>query len=94
MNMDILFRTVTATLGIAAASGPEWTFRAADDYWIHLKNEIQRDGQKYMRYVFENAKCFQSIKPVPAWLRSLTVLFMPCNGQTVQGILLCSKRPA
>lgn len=46
---------------------------------VPVKNEIVRDGQKYTRYVFENAKSFSSIKPVPAWLRSLTVLFKPAD---------------
>ncbi len=46
------------------------------------QSEIERDGQKYTRYAFENAKCFQSIKPAPAWMRTLTVLLKPC-GKTI-----------
>lgn len=43
------------------------------------QSKIERDGQQYTRCVIENAKSFASIKPVPAWLRSLTVLFRPAD---------------
>jgi hypothetical protein len=46
------------------------------------KSEIERDWQKYTRYTFENTKSFGSIKPVPAWLRSLTVMFKPTGKAT------------